>query len=222
MIKMYAAEVLGKFPVVQHFPFGALFSFERDPDAPQASTAPQPTRVAQETEHAPASNAPAAVGTTRAPWAAAPGSAMPGTTLPPPTSSAQEATRAPWAAKTLGLADPSPPSGPGPAMPPTRAPWASASPSPSVPGQTPKTRAGLPMPSTRAPWATSTPTTTPPVTAAPAPGPALPSAQTRAPWAPPAAAGEKDSNDHSVERVDGAAGAGSQSAHHGTGGSGAG
>ncbi|KAF3917850.1 hypothetical protein ABW20_dc0106206 [Dactylellina cionopaga] len=28
MMKMYAAEVLGKFPVVQHFPFGSIFSWE--------------------------------------------------------------------------------------------------------------------------------------------------------------------------------------------------
>lgn len=32
MIKMYNAEVLSKFPVVQHFPFGSLFSWEQDPD----------------------------------------------------------------------------------------------------------------------------------------------------------------------------------------------
>ncbi|KAL6709983.1 Serine/threonine-protein phosphatase 2A activator 1 [Coniothyrium glycines] len=33
MIKMYNAEVLSKFPVVQHFPFGSLFSWEHDPNA---------------------------------------------------------------------------------------------------------------------------------------------------------------------------------------------
>lgn len=36
MLKMYVAEVLGKFPVVQHFPFGSLFSWDLDPAAGDA------------------------------------------------------------------------------------------------------------------------------------------------------------------------------------------
>ena len=38
MIKMYNVEVLSKFPVVQHFPLGSLFSWDRDAAATELPT----------------------------------------------------------------------------------------------------------------------------------------------------------------------------------------
>ncbi|KAL8810158.1 MAG: hypothetical protein Q9200_002811 [Gallowayella weberi] len=89
MIKMYVAEVLSKFPVVQHFYFGSLFSWEKDMDAVQA-----PMTV--HTANQPVQPKPAA----SAPNGAA--SHQPRTKLPPvinpmSNSSSFIGTAAPWA-----------------------------------------------------------------------------------------------------------------------------
>ncbi|OBT86952.1 hypothetical protein VE02_04405 [Pseudogymnoascus sp. 03VT05] len=122
MIKMYNAEVLSKFPVVQHFNFGSLFSFEHDPNAVAAAatvhTSNQPSShtisVTGNTSGAPTSRPMPQEGT-RAPWA----TNYPATTMAnaPPQPGGSVPTRAPWAASGSGSA-------PAPGNAPTRAPWA--------------------------------------------------------------------------------------------------
>ena len=77
MIKMYNAEVLSKFPVVQHFPFGSLFSWETDPNAPappssvHASSQPFSLNsgVKSSSTEKIAPSRPGLEGSTKAPWA---------------------------------------------------------------------------------------------------------------------------------------------------------
>lgn len=65
---MYNAEVLSKFPVIQHFPFGSLFSWDRDPNAISGSPSIHTTSQPQTSSSA-FTPRPLPQEGTKAPWA---------------------------------------------------------------------------------------------------------------------------------------------------------
>lgn len=156
MIKMYNVEVLSKFPVVQHFPFGSLFAWDHDPKA----------KIIQATVHTasqPKSATTAPKTTLRNPMADQHITSTPRlqNALRNPMSDHKSMATTTTTRHSVPLSNSSP--APWGTAQTTRAPWTSTPPAPAPNG---------PDRATRAPWASST--------RAPLPPPAGP--RTAAPW----------------------------------------
>ncbi|CAG7974308.1 unnamed protein product [Penicillium salamii] len=159
MIKMYNAEVLSKFPVVQHFPFGSLFSWDRDPNAIPPPSTVHTTSGPQARPVAPDQGMPSVAATrpipgagTQAPWAKSGSAGQPsfvGTTTAPWAGARREGAPAPSADGSTRIPPIMPDTSrmPPGAMAPTRAPWASGQPAQS------SSQRDSPGAQTKAPWA---------------------------------------------------------------------
>ena len=198
MLKMYDAEVLSKFPVVQHFRFGSLFSFDPDPNAPpppaSVHAANQPVRDGLASSAAEKVAAPRAP-PTQAPWQnQASSGPSPNTAAPWANTTPNPAigTAAPWATGPSTMLDPgestaAPRSRPSSKGTPssaaesgTVAPWASRQPPAEKLPQAGSREAGIARSSTR-----MSPTTVNNDATATAANTQTMLPPTRAPWAKP-------------------------------------